>query len=201
MRPWGEVPQLLADAPGAPLSQPLYRCLDLGFVFRRIASKSGFNFLHSSTHASRYTFEAGPRRLYLSLEKETAEVEFRFGIERLLDPSRSPSPVSTALLVVHCQVTTMLDLTNPDVQTLLATTPDELTREWEEPDRHPSSITQQLGTTVHDHGRFSGIIFPSARHPTGKNVLIFPDRLDHGQDKVILHLLDRGQTVHEEQLR
>lgn len=201
MRPLEEIPQLLTKAPSLALSRILYRCLDLGFVIRRIATKSGFSFLYSSTHASRYTLQAGPRRIYLSLDKQTAEAEFRFGVEKLLGPAASSSPVSTASLVVVCHVNTMLDLTNPDVHTLLATTPDELIREWEEPDRHPSSITQQLGTTVHDHARFSGIIFPSARHPTGKNVLIFPDRLDHGRDKVILHLLDQGQTVHEEQLR
>jgi hypothetical protein len=196
MRPWPEVTAALATAPAEGWRGQLHRCLELGTLVARLRTSPDFRFLYAATTESRFTYDGGPQRLYVSAEKFTAEAELMHYFEGIGLPN-------TANLVVTCALSSVLDLTDPSNLVQLGTSLDELDLEWQEPDRHPGSVTQQLGTAVFDCGRFNAIRFMSARARAhyGKNLVIFPDQLQAGVDHVTFTLRNAaGDIIIEETL-
>ena len=66
------------------------------------------------------------------------------------------------------EINNMLDLTNPDVRNQLGISLDELTVTGQ----GSYKLTNEIGTLANESG-FDGIIAPSARNPSGANVIVF----------------------------
>jgi hypothetical protein len=82
----------------------------------------------------------------------------------------------------------VVDLTHSAVQATLATTAQELTGDWlgyslrnsSTPVQHPSGIpapTQELGAALYAIAGVEGFISISAKVPTRRNLVVFPDKL------------------------
>ena len=88
-----------------------------------------------------------------------------------------PVPVRAAPLVilsVEGVVSHVLDLTDEATRTLLGTNAQEISGTWVKVARPP---TQTLAQAAYDAGGIAGIRYPSAKHPPGTNLVVFPARL------------------------
>jgi RES domain-containing protein len=124
---------------------------------------------------ARFNPKGGFGCVYLSGDAVTAlaEVEGVF-------LHRQPRPVLVLcrrvwmVIRVEGLLTRVLDLADPKVQTLLGSSPAELTGPWLGLDRPP---TQRLGQAAFDSGRVAALRYGSIKHPDGYNLVVFTDRL------------------------
>jgi len=100
---------------------------------------------------------------------------------QLGDAPRNPELLLTLEVTMHA----VLDLTQPDLCAQLDTSHEELVSET--PSRFilnargKTTPTQNLGTASHASQRISALKVPSAAHPEGYCLDIFPDRLSTGE--------------------
>lgn len=98
---------------------------------------------------------------------------------------------AVTLVTALTRVQRVLDLTDPDVRRRLGVTEAEVKAEWKPvmeeylAGRGPLPLTQQIGFAAHLTGRVRGILFPSARHPGGQCLCVFPDRLSAADKDVV----------------
>ena len=161
-----------------------------GYAFRvlsgdRVIHNPKFEHLWAGTGAGRCNPE-GVARVYLSLERETADAEFRH-YQKIggLDPDL----VNFYSFSTKVNLARVLDLRDAGTRRKLRISLNYILAEWE-PDPlidPPPPITrlQVIGYWISKgHGDFSGIVCPSARRKNGHNLVIYKDRVIGG-DSVI----------------
>ena len=119
--------------------------------------------------------------IYLAHDPITAFVE----VSALILLPGGPVPVRSApwmVISVDGILDGLLDLTDPATLAALGTTAQEMTGTWVAATDPP---TQLLGQLAYDSGRIAGIKYPSAKHPGGINVVVFPDRLTVAADNYL----------------
>ena len=122
---------------------------------------------------ARFTPRGGFDSLYLASDPVTALTE----VSALVALPGGPAPLRAAPLViisVDGVVSRVLDLTNAATLALLGTNEQEITGTWVKVARPP---TQTLAQAAYDSGGIAGILYPSAKHPGGMNLVVFSDRL------------------------
>jgi RES domain-containing protein len=149
-------------------------------------------FMGSARTGARFTPVGGPAGLYLADHQDVALAEVR---DVVFDSSGKRRPLrrrdAVTLVTALTRVQGILDLTDADVLRRIGITADDVAAEWQTTmeeylaGRGPLPLTQQIGTAAHLTGRVSGILFPSARHPGGLCVCVFPDRLSATAGDVI----------------
>jgi RES domain-containing protein len=134
----------------------------------------------------------GPAGLYLADDQVVALAEIR---DVLFDASgkrrRMRRRDAVTLVTVLTRVGGVLDLTDDDIRRRLGVSEADVKAErkpvMEEhlAGRGPLPLTQQIGYAAHLTGRVRGILCPSARHPGGLCLCVFPHRLSSADGDVI----------------
>lgn len=171
-----------------------------GYLCRAVRSKYLKNrtppeplyFLASARTGARFTPVGGPAGLYLADDQDVALAELRDVVFDAAGKRRRMRRRDAVTLVTALtRVQRVLDLTDPDVRRRLGVTEAEVKAEWKPvmeehlAGRGPLPLTQQIGFTAHLTGRVRGILFPSARHPGGRCLCVFPDRLSVADKDVV----------------
>jgi len=142
-----------------------------GLVYRiHAADKDALDAAASKEFGGRWNKANRFGALYASLTKETAQAEYT---SQLLKRDLRPEDLTHRLMTtIHVQLAKVLDLTDPDRQKEFGITQPELESDGQ--------ICRKKILEVSEKARaqgFEAILSPSARHPSGKNLNIFPDRL------------------------
>jgi len=126
----------------------------------------------------------GPAGLYLADDQDVALAEVR---DVVFDASGKRRPLerrdAVTIVTAVTRLRGVLDLTDAAVRQRIGITPADVAGEWTGEletylaGRGPLPLTQQIGLAAHLTGRVRGILFPSARHPGGLCLCVFPDRL------------------------
>lgn len=133
----------------------------------------------SRISGGRFTPPGSFETIYVAEDPITALAEVALVIWH---PQAPPATLRTppwVHIAIEGVLTSSLDLTDPTVQSALATTRQELTGEW----RYTQALggeasTQMLGRVCHDSAQFDSIRYFSSKNlPNGVCVAIFPDRL------------------------
>ena len=173
-----------------PLTGYWYRGLNLRHYDSRLSTE------HSRSSASRFSLGSGRkpyRTLYLSENHQVASFEIgaMFGTpENLVTDTRN----SWLLLSLDLKLYRIVDLCEESQQHLLQTNRQELTGNWL--NSSGEAPTQSLGNALYNAKRIEGFLCPSAK-TDGKNLVIFPDRLD-SKSTIIFNNMHKRKT---EQLR
>jgi RES domain-containing protein len=173
-----KVPVLLAKAKAVPYSDYAFRALPGSSVVHNLH----FEHLWAGTSAGRCNPE-GVARLYLSLERQTADAEFRHYQEK---GGCDPNLADFYSFSVKVNLTRVLDLREKGTRKLFDLSVDKILADWE-PDplgssRHPPlTRLQVIGYWISEGcADFSGIICHSARRRGGHNLVIFQRQLAVG---------------------
>lgn len=119
----------------------------------------------------------GMKSLYLSEDAGTAGIETESVVRiagQLVPRAKQPM----VLLTIEGSIQGALDLTDPETQRALGTSPTELAAEWaytQELGR--LAPTQVLGRAAFDLGVVPALLYPSAVDPGRRNLVVFTDRL------------------------
>lgn len=127
----------------------------------------------SALHGARFTPKGGPESLYLAGDPVTALLEVQ-ALVALRGATIALRSAPWALVTVDGIVSRVLDLTDPATLAGLETTEQEMIGPWATTVNPP---TQELGRAAYDSGGIAGVRYNSAKHPGGRNLLVFPDRL------------------------
>jgi RES domain-containing protein len=122
---------------------------------------------------ARFTPEGSFESIYLADDPVTALTE----TSALIALPNGPVPVRSAPLVIISAdgiISRVLDLMDTATLNLLGTNEQEITGTWVKVARPPTHI---LAKVAFDTGGVAGIRYPSAKHPGGVNLVVFPDRL------------------------
>lgn len=138
---------------------------------------AGFEHLWAGTSAGRCN-PAGVFRLHLSVEKKTAQAEFRYYAGR---GGLEPDLAETYEFAAKVKLARVLDLMDGHVRRGLGITREQILADWE-PDPllppPPPTRLQAIGYWISlGHGNFSAILYPARWRSTGRNLVIFKDRL------------------------
>jgi len=148
----------------------------------------GFIRLRFGTTAARCN-PKGVKRIYLGLDPETANEEYRHEIRRGgLDPDLEESfsyPVKVELNAV-------INLTVKDHRVALGISSRDLRATWvdrypppRDSRKKPLTKLQVIGLAIAaGHGSAAAIILPSVRRTGGLNIVVFADRLRKGPDRI-----------------
>jgi RES domain-containing protein len=179
MRDRGELLNVL-QLPNSSWTGVLYRIASLNALHgfhQRLPAFPDLPILHgygSPQYGARYTPVGGPRCIYLGEDPETALQEAILSGEPV-DPGRFPPKVVCA---VTGELTSVLDVTQKEIQASLGTTREELTAGWRMLQRLGQRVpTQLLGAAVFETGRYQAIRFPSARAQGKACYVVFNDRV------------------------
>lgn len=134
----------------------------------------------STIFGARFTPRRTFETIYLAEDPITAFAEVWLILQH---PHAPPSTFRTPPLVhvtVDGVLASVLDLTEPNVQAALETTPQELTGEWRYAQAEGREApTQTLGRVCYETRRFDSIRFFSTKNPpNGICIAVFPDRLN-----------------------
>ena len=122
---------------------------------------------------ARFTPKGSFDSIYLANDPITALTE----VSALVTLPGGPVPVRAAPLVIISAdgvVSRVLDLTDAATLALLGANEHEISGTWVKVTWPP---TQVLAQAAYDFGGIAGIRYPSAKHPGGVNLAVFPDRL------------------------
>ncbi|HEV3341588.1 MAG TPA: RES family NAD+ phosphorylase [Pirellulales bacterium] len=174
-------------------------------------AQSALAFAHTSTRSSRFNEGGGSfSTLYLSEDQLVA----LFEVEAVLgSPHTTWVPVPSGnwtILSVSVVLQSIVDLTQAATQASLATTAQELTGDWRgyrlrnaltsvpQPAGVPAP-TQELGAALYAVRGVEGFIAVSAKVPTRRNLVIFPDWLLPGSRLECRN--DKGKVLYKIQGR
>lgn len=157
-----------------PLSGHWYRAIDLKFLETRLQTE------HTRTKATRYSdareSNPGHRLLYLGENHQIALFEYGALLGSPIDPLSDPRS-SLLLLSFEVHLGRVADLCDEHQRASIGTTFQELTGNWRNsPDREVP--THQLGLALFRVKGLEGFLFPSSKPSGGKNLVVFPDKLD-----------------------
>jgi RES domain-containing protein len=149
-----------------------FRAIPGGWVVHNL----DFEHLWAGTSAGRCNPD-GVKRLYLSVEKETAQAEFEYyATQDGVDPDLAEC-YSFAAKVKFERV---LDLTSKAVRKQVGISLREIEADWKGKPHQPSQL-QLIGYWVSKgYGKFSAILYPARRRQAGKNIVIFKECLTRG---------------------
>jgi len=170
----------LRSSTAVPFEGHLFRIIPGSSIVRNIR----FEHLWAGTAAGRCN-PKGVARLYMSLERETAQAEFNY-YQTLggLDPVLSDW-YSFAARVKFARV---LDLRCAKTRKQVGLTLKEIGNEWDDDPLHPRAVPARLQSIGYwiskGYGDFSGIVYRSARRRAGHNIVIFAGRVT-GTDFVV----------------
>lgn len=203
-------PRLLKKKLIAPYLQPLsgvwFRGINLKYVV------TALQFSHTSAITTRFHHAQQLSQtyplLYLAENPSVALLE----VNAVLSPPGSnlaiPNPQSAwAVLNVNVTLKTALDLTDANVERLLQTNFQELTGDWHGYDLRrqagatiqrsaQAAPTQELGLALYRIPGLLGFLTVSAKAPTRKNLVIFPDKIQTPADGQIEFTDPATGTVH-----
>ena len=136
-------------------------------------------------HGGRFTPVGGHRTVYLSLDRMTATAELGAWYEYYAIPDTAFQP--RVFAAVGVCVGHLLDLTAPDALAELGLASDHVHDDWRGlSDRGAAAPVQVFGRLAFEAG-FEGLRFPSARHPGGQNLALFPENFRPGSSAVMLN--------------
>ena len=181
------VGQLLIGLPRTAVDDVLYRSVFAKYLVGTTTPPEPLYFA-GSLSGGRYTPRRGPAGLYLSFDPATTPAELRavvFNSNATL-VTHGVDPIIT--VSVQTRVARVLDLTVESNLAALALQPADLVCDWEFEQeqyldgRGSMPKTQMLALAAHGTGLFAGLKFPSARTSFGRNLVVFPDRLNAAVD-------------------
>jgi RES domain len=164
-----------------PLSGHWFRALNLKNYATRLAAD------HTRTVASRFSSadKSDPlhRMLYLAENHQVAlyEAGAMFGgpTEPIADYTRS-----LLLLSLKVRLCRVADLGEEADRRLIGTSFQELTGKWRDsPDR--DIPTHRLGLALFRVKGMEGFLFPSSKPSGGRNLVVFPDKIDPGRSSIL----------------
>lgn len=168
------------------LSRLIPRCLDRatvwsGTTFRSVTPKyAKSKDLVSGEGACRFGGRWNPPgsfpTVYLSLDMETAFAEFRAQWHRYgMTPEAALPRVFCAIEV---DLRRLLDLCDGRTRQRLCVSRKRMTQErWlEKQEAGEEALAQAIGRIAFESNA-EGLLVPSAAHPRGRNLIVFPDRL------------------------
>ena len=121
--------------------------------------------------------------LYVALEAETAHREGNPAFYQILEEPgfdlSTTAPTEAVLIGIYARLSALLDVRSSGILGRLHTTDEELASRWR---MVPDAPTQRLGSAVHNHGDYEGLIYPSAQHAGGNCLVLFPDRLQSSSE-------------------
>lgn len=129
---------------------------------------------------ARFTPRGGMPTIYIAEDLATAwdEVNPVSAIVRQHDPGLAGPTRPGGYASVVYDLATVIDMTEPGIQSALGTDRAELLAPWRQMQRRGRvSPTQQLGQAVYDSGLFQAIWYESVRAPGTFCLAVFPDRL------------------------
>jgi RES domain-containing protein len=162
----------LQHVKAVPYDDYAFRAMPGGWVVRNL----DFEHLWAGTGAGRCN-PNGIRRLYLSVEKETAQAEFEYyakqgGVE--------PDLAECYSFAARVKIERVLDLTSKAIRKQLGISLREIRADWKDKPHQPSQL-QLIGYWVaKGYGNFTAILYPGRRRRTGKNIVIFKECLAAG---------------------
>jgi RES domain-containing protein len=149
-------------------------------------------YLASARTGGRFTPLGGPAGLYLANHQEVALPELQ---DVVFDESGKRRPLrrrdAVTLMTARVVVSGVLDLTDGSVRGRIGITADDVRAEWADEmeeflaGRGPLPLTQQIGFAAYLTQRVRAILYPSARHPDGVCLCVFPDRLSAKDGDVV----------------
>ena len=175
---------VLVDLPTIDVAGTLFRAVYLKYLLPIDGSKPEPLYFLGSLAGGRYTPRHGPAGLYLGFDPSTLPAELRTVLFDHGRPTKTKEHDPVLTVSVRARVSRVLDLTKPSVQRALGLTKAMLLSDWETEMKAylaghgPMPPTQLLALAAHLTGLFAGIKYPSARTSFGKNLVVFPDRLD-----------------------
>lgn len=189
---------VLVDMPLIDMRGTLYRAVYEKYLHPATGNPEPL-YYRGSLSGRRYTPRGGPAGLYLALDPATPVAELRNVVFTgdVITSVVEHDPVLTVSILAT--VTRVLDLTDSAVTRSLKLTKKLLRAHWEvEMDnalagRGPMPATQLLADAAYVTGLITGIKYPSARTRFGKNLVVFPDRLNatRGDDLLVVDSTNR----------
>jgi hypothetical protein len=188
----------------APVTGIWYRTVELRYLETALSSS------HTSDNPTRFCGGTGADFPFeiLYLCENTLVAQFEVGALLgspwelggvVTRPGRSWADVS-----VSVRLQFVADLTLPPEQTLLETTVQELTGDWQgyhrrkpdSPVREPvgRAPTQDLGEALYNVPQLEGFLSVSAKVPSHRNLNVFPEKLQKGS-QLIFEYPERGLRV------
>jgi RES domain-containing protein len=197
----------LEEIPPQAFQGTLFRCVSLRALLGLAKDARGKllitrpipDFLYSGgpeAGGGRFTPKGGARSLYMGETARTARLEKRQAAGfATIRPKAEPIEVTYAL---DGRLSAVLDLTDPRVRAGLKTSRTEMVAAWRFRADGKTPPTHMLGTAVIGSRRFSSIRYPSAAHPRGRCIVVFPDRMHAGESVAVLDedsIIDQILTV------
>lgn len=164
----------LRDLTPMPWTGVAYRLIPAQFAGTALSSIGSFR--RGGRYNPREAFEV----LYLADTPLTALQEI--SLVKVTDAAILSAKSSPRLLLsVEVALSTVLDVTTPQVQNTLGTNLQELTGSWLVMNaNNQTAPTQVLGAAAYNHASIEALRVPSAQDPRAANLVIFPDRLQQG---------------------
>ena len=164
-----------------PLSGHWFRAIGWKHLATRLATA------HTRTVASRFSAasESAPlqRLLYLGENHQIALFEFGALYGSPTDPIANPSR-SLLLLSLEVRLCRIADLCEEGERRLIDTSFQELTGNWRNsPDREVP--THRLGRALFRVEGLEGFVLPSSKPSGGKNLVVFPDKIDQRRSSIL----------------
>jgi hypothetical protein len=164
-----------------PLSGHWFRALELKYFETRLATE------HTRIGASRFSpaSQTAPlhRILYLAENHQVALFEFGALYGSPTDPIANPTR-SLQLLSLEVKLCRVADLSDEGERRLIGTSFQELTGNWRNsPD--PDVPTHRLVRALFRVNGLEGFVFPSSKPSGGKNLVVFPDKLDANRSSIL----------------
>ena len=164
-----------------PLSGHWLRALEWKYLETRLETE------HTRTGPSRFS-PASPtaplhRILYLAENHQVSLFEVGAMLGSPLDPIADPGR-SLLLLSLEVKLCRVADLCEEGQRDLIGSSFQELTGNWRNsPDRRVP--THRLGQALFRVKGLEGFLFPSSKPSGGKNLVVFPDKLDHERSSIV----------------
>lgn len=147
--------------------------------------------VHTVFNASRFNPARPGRAAFPILYLTENHVAALYEVEALYGLSLIPNPQAAWMILnIRVALQRVADLTDAAEQAKLGTTAQELTGDWEgylrrnagTPVRRPTgpAPTQDLGQALYQLPGLEGFLTVSAKMPTHRNLVVFPDKLRRG---------------------
>jgi len=181
------------------LERALVRCAPFGeewagFVYRSSSPEyAGRDDLITGAGAKKAGGRWNPREsfhtIYSSVDFETAAAEVMAHYRRFHIPEHLAMPRLFA--AVEVQLTRVLDLRRGPVRRTMKVSAERLSAEewWKLPKRGKEAITQAIGRLAWQAG-WQALLTPSAAHPGGTNLIVFPANLEPPDSWIKIHKPD-----------
>jgi RES domain-containing protein len=160
----------LSKADAGTFVGPVYRVISGTLIIKNL----DFEHLRAGTAVGRCN-PPGVARIYMSLQKETAQSEFDYYERKAgFDPALSDSYSFAA----DVKLTRVLDLRLARTRRQVGITLTEIRKEWDDPALVVPTRLQSIGSLIaRGYGGFSAMIYPSAQRRGGHNIVIFRDQI------------------------